>query len=49
MVGRFAGVPDELPYLMPQDFGTRTGVRWYDLLGGPGPYRWTWRLHPSRA
>ena len=116
VVGRFAGVPDELPYLMPQDFGTRTGVRWYDLLGadrrlriaaarpstlivsathhtsadltaatdwldlrrrdevvvhvdvakrgvgtascgpdtleayrvGPGPHRWTWRLHPSR-
>ena len=33
VVGHFAGVPDELPYLMPQDFGTRTGVRWYDLLG----------------
>ena len=117
MVGRFAGVPDELPYLMPQDFGTRTGVRWFDLARcrrraahrrtarpstlivsathhtsadltaatdwldlrrrdevvvhvdvakrgvgtascgpdtleayrvGPGPHRWTWRLHPSR-
>ena len=33
LVGRFEGEPDELPYLMPQDFGTRTGVRWYDLVG----------------
>ena len=33
VVGHFGGVPDELPYLMPQDFGTRTGVRWYDLVG----------------
>ena len=28
VVGRFRGRPDELPYLMPQDFGTRTEVRW---------------------
>ena len=28
VVGRFRSAPDELPYVMPQDFGTRTGVRW---------------------
>jgi len=28
VVGRFRASPDELPYVMPQDFGTRTGVRW---------------------
>jgi beta-galactosidase len=26
MVGRYRSAPDELPYLMPQDFGTRTEV-----------------------
>jgi beta-galactosidase len=33
MVARWAGQPDELPYLMPQDFGTRTDVRWLRLSG----------------
>jgi beta-galactosidase len=33
LVGRWHGPPDELPYLMPQDFGTRTEVRWLRLAG----------------
>ncbi len=28
VLGRYRAAPDELPYVMPQDFGTRTGVRW---------------------
>ena len=28
IVGRYRAAPDELPYVMPQDFGTRGDVRW---------------------
>ena len=28
IAARFEGEPDELPYVMPQEFGLRTGVRW---------------------
>ena len=32
VVGRYAQTtPDELPYVMPQDFGTRCDVRWFGL------------------
>ena len=29
VVGRYRTAPDELPYLMPQDYGTRGDVRWF--------------------
>lgn len=41
-VGRYRGAVDELPYLMPQDFGTRTDVRWYELQGRA----WGLRVEP---
>lgn len=31
LVGRYTGTVDELPYVMPQDFGTRTDVRWFSV------------------
>ena len=31
VLGRYRGALDELPYLMPQDFGTRSEVRWFSL------------------
>jgi beta-galactosidase len=31
LVGRYRQQPDELPYVMPQDFGTRCDVRWLTL------------------
>ena len=31
LLGLYAGRPDELPYVMPQDFGTRGRVRWLSL------------------
>ena len=34
VVGRFRAAPDELPYLMPQDFGTRGDVRCF-TVGSP--------------
>jgi beta-galactosidase len=36
MVGRYQAAPDRLPYLMPQDFGTRTDVRWFAVSGARG-------------
>ncbi|HEX9260613.1 MAG TPA: glycoside hydrolase family 2 TIM barrel-domain containing protein [Acidimicrobiales bacterium] len=36
MVGVWQGAPDELPYLMPQEFGLRTGVRWWELVDAKG-------------
>jgi len=33
-VGIWEQPPDELPYLMPQEFGLRTGVRWWELRDG---------------
>ncbi len=32
MVGIYEGKPDELPYLMPQEFGLRTDCRWFELI-----------------
>lgn len=31
VLGRYRCALDELPYVMPQDFGTRTEVRWFSL------------------
>ena len=31
LVGRYGAPPDELPYVMPQDFGTRCAVRWFGV------------------
>jgi beta-galactosidase len=36
MIGRYHRAPDVLPYLMPQDYGTRTDVRWFAALGSSG-------------
>ncbi len=33
LVGRYAAGVDELPYVMPQDFATRTDVRWFTVSG----------------
>ena len=32
MVGVWEGTPDELPYLVPQEFGLRTDCRWMELI-----------------
>lgn len=32
LTGIWAGEPDELPYLVPQDFGLRTACRWFELI-----------------
>ncbi len=32
LTGVWAGEPDELPYLVPQDFGLRTQCRWFELI-----------------
>jgi beta-galactosidase len=32
MLGVWEGPPDELPYLVPQEFGLRTECRWVDLI-----------------
>ena len=32
MVGVWEGTPDELPYLVPQEFGLRTDCRWMELV-----------------
>ncbi len=32
LIGIYEGKPDELPYLMPQEFGLRTDCRWYELI-----------------
>lgn len=32
MVGVWEGTPDELPYLVPQEFGLRTNCRWMELI-----------------
>ena len=32
MVGIYESAPDELPYLVPQEFGLRTNCRWMDLI-----------------
>ena len=31
-LGVYQGKPDELPYLMPQEFGLRTDCRWFELI-----------------
>jgi beta-galactosidase len=33
---RWCGEPDELPYLVPQEFGARVGVRWLQLRNDEG-------------
>jgi beta-galactosidase len=32
MVGIYEQAPDELPYLVPQEFGLRTNCRWMELI-----------------
>jgi len=32
MVGVYEGKPDELPYLVPQEFGLRTDCRWMEFI-----------------
>jgi beta-galactosidase len=32
MLGIWSGPPDELPYLVPQEFGLRTDCRWFEVL-----------------
>ena len=32
MMGVWSGRPDELPYLVPQEFGLRTGCRWFEVV-----------------
>ncbi len=32
MIGVWRGQPDELPYLVPQEFGLRTGCRWFEVI-----------------
>ena len=32
LTGIWGGVPDDLAYLVPQDFGLRTGCRWFELV-----------------
>jgi beta-galactosidase len=32
MVGIYEGTPDELPYLVPQEFGLRTDCRWMEFI-----------------
>ncbi len=34
-LGVWEGAPDELPYLVPQEFGLRTECRWIELIAGP--------------
>ncbi|MGD9703061.1 MAG: glycoside hydrolase family 2 TIM barrel-domain containing protein [Acidimicrobiia bacterium] len=41
MTGIWDGPPDELPYLVPQEFGLRTGCRWFELAGDDGTLRFT--------
>ena len=39
LVGRYRAPVDELPYLMPQDFGTRTDVRWFAVASATAGLR----------
>ena len=32
MLGVWSGEPDELPYLVPQEFGLRTDCRWFEMI-----------------
>jgi beta-galactosidase len=32
LTGIWGGLPDELPYLVPQDFGLRSDCRWFELV-----------------
>ena len=32
MLGTWRGSPDELPYLLPQEFGLRTDCRWFEII-----------------
>ena len=36
MMGVWRGPPDELPYLVPQEFGLRTGCRWLEIIDPEG-------------
>ncbi|MYH93922.1 MAG: DUF4981 domain-containing protein, partial [Acidimicrobiaceae bacterium] len=36
LVGIWHGPPDELPYLVPQEFGLRTGCRWFEIIDPEG-------------
>ncbi|MCY3648917.1 MAG: DUF4981 domain-containing protein [Acidimicrobiaceae bacterium] len=35
-MGVWHGPPDELPYLVPQEFGLRTGCRWFEIIDPEG-------------
>ena len=35
-MGVWHGQPDELPYLVPQEFGLRTGCRWFEIIDPEG-------------
>ncbi|HEY5877189.1 MAG TPA: glycoside hydrolase family 2 TIM barrel-domain containing protein, partial [Ilumatobacteraceae bacterium] len=41
ITGIWQGPPDESPYLVPQEFGLRTGCRWVELSGEDGVLRIT--------
>jgi beta-galactosidase len=41
LCGVWSAAPDELPYLVPQEFGSRTGCRWVELLAGATAVRIT--------
>ena len=40
MVGIWEQPPDVIPYLVPQEFGLRTGIRWFEFVDPESAERW---------